>query len=77
MLQLPLAGTVKGFGETAPAGRPDTVILSPGVPRPHTMAGVIPPDHASFDARTMYEVKSGGCGPHAVGGARGDDHDRT
>ena len=35
------------------------------------MAGDTPPDHASFEARTMCEVKSGGCGPHAVGGTRG------
>ena len=72
MLQLPLAGTVKGLGATAPAGRPDTVTASPGTPVPHTVAGVEPPDQTSDDARTMCDAKTRLSGPQRAAAGRGE-----
>lgn len=72
--QEPFAGTVKGLGETAPAGKPRTVMVSLGTPAPHTTAGVLPPLQGSLLASTMWLAKTPGNGPHAGAAPRTKTH---
>ena len=76
-LQLPAASAVKGLeGDTvAPAGRPLTVMASPGAAVPKTRAGVTPPRQGEELASTMLLPKALASGPQtgARGGGSGDE----